>query len=44
MEPDPGLTDSVLSKLGWGDSDEDAYQLDSNSVESVTDDEVRLNR
>lgn len=44
VEPDPGLTDAILSKLGWGDSDEDTYRLDSSSVEAVTDDEIRLNR
>lgn len=44
VEPDPDLTDAVLSKLGWGDSDEETYQLDQNSVESVTDDEIRPGR
>lgn len=42
VEPDPGLTDTVLSKLGWADADEDSYPLQKASVERVTDDEIRL--
>ncbi|WP_458204665.1 PRC-barrel domain containing protein [Haladaptatus sp. NG-SE-30] len=42
IEPDPGLTDKVKSKLGWGDRDEDTYPLQEEAVDSVTDDEIRL--
>ncbi len=42
VDPDPGLTDSIMSKLGWAESDEETYQLDSSAVESVTDDEIRI--
>lgn len=42
VDPDPGLTDSIMSKLGWSDSDHDTYQLDSSAIESVTDDEIRI--
>ena len=42
VEPDPGLTDTVLSKLGWADADEEAYPLQEASIGRVTDDEVRL--
>lgn len=42
VDPDPGLTDSIMSKLGWSDGDEDTYQLDSSAIESVTDDEIRI--
>ncbi len=42
VEPDPGITDTISAKLGWGDRDEDTYPLQEESVESVTDDEVRL--
>lgn len=42
VDPDPGITDTVMSKLGWGDADEDTYPLQEASVESITDDEVRL--
>lgn len=44
VDPDPGLTDTIRSKLGWGDADEDSYQLDIESVETVSDDEIHLNR
>jgi hypothetical protein len=43
VDPDPGLTETFMSKLGWGDGqDEDTYRLDENDIETVTDDEVRL--
>lgn len=42
VDPDPGLTDQIKSKLGWGDVDEDDYVLDEDKVETVTNDEVRL--
>lgn len=42
VDPDPGITDKVKSKLGWGDRDEDTYPLQEESIEAVTDDEIRL--
>lgn len=42
VNPDPGVTDTIMSKLGWGDSDEETYQLDPSNIEDVTDDEIRL--
>jgi hypothetical protein len=42
VDPDPGLTDKIKSKLGWDDRDEDTYPLQSESVASVDDDAVRL--
>lgn len=42
VDPDPGLTDSIRSKLGWGDADQDDYRLESGRVATITDDEVRL--
>lgn len=44
VEPDPDLTDTIRSKLGWGGSDEDSYALDSSSIDTITGDEIRLNR
>lgn len=44
VDPDPGLTDSIRSKLGWGDDDGDDHVLDASSIESVTDDAIRLGR
>lgn len=42
VDPDPGLTDSIMSKLGWAEGDEETYQLDSSAIETVTDDEIRI--
>ena len=42
VDPDPGLTDNLKSRLGWGDVDQDDYPLDDAHIESVTDDEIRL--
>jgi hypothetical protein len=42
VDPDPGVTDTIMSKLGWGSRDEGSYLLESGKVESITDDEVRL--
>ena len=44
VEPDPGMTDTIKSKLGWGDADEETYKLEERNVESITDDEVRIER
>ena len=42
VDPDPDLTDSLKSRLGWGDVDQDDYPLDDSQIERVTDDEIRL--
>lgn len=42
VDPDPGLTDSIKSKLGWGDVDQEDYPLNESNIQSVTDDEIRL--
>ncbi|EJN59753.1 hypothetical protein SAMN04487950_3207 [Halogranum rubrum] len=42
VEADPGLTDTIKAKLGWGDTSEDSYPLQEQSVEAVTDDEIKL--
>ncbi|AEH38106.1 hypothetical protein [Halopiger xanaduensis] len=44
VNPDPGMTDTIKSKLGWGDTDEETYPLDAENVESISDDEIRLQR
>ena len=44
VDPDPGITDSIKSKLGWGDADEDTYALSDDDIEAITDDEIRLRR
>jgi len=42
VNADPGLADSLRSKLGWTEADEDDYPLRKNSIDTITDDEVRL--
>lgn len=42
VDPDPGITDSIRSKLGWSDIDQDDFALQADRVETVTDDEIRL--
>ena len=43
VNPDPGITDKISSKLGWGDADTtETYELQSTRVETITDDEIRL--
>jgi hypothetical protein len=42
VNADPGLTDTIRSKLGWGDADQNDYALEENRIDSVTDDEIRL--
>jgi hypothetical protein len=44
VDPDPGITDTVMSKLGWGDRHEGTYEIEPSAVDSVTDDEVRLGK
>jgi hypothetical protein len=42
VNADPGLADSIRSKLGWNEADQDDYPLEERSIDTVTDDEVRL--
>lgn len=42
VDPDPDITDTIMSKLGWGEDDEDTYPLQEDMVESISDDEIRL--
>ena len=42
VDSDPSLTDTMMSKLGWKEADEDTYPLDTARVHLITDDEVRL--
>lgn len=44
VDPDPGITESVMSKLGWEDAEEEDYPLDETRIDTVTDDEIRLER
>lgn len=42
VDPDPGITDQVMSRLGWAGADEDHYELDPDHIGTVTDDKVHL--
>ena len=42
VDPDPSITDKIMSKLGWQDADADDYALDEDHVEQITDDEIHL--
>lgn len=42
VDPDPDLTDSIRSKLGWTEASEDDYPISEDRVQHITDDEVRL--
>ena len=44
VDPNPGITDTIKSKLGWENVDEDDYPLKHSKIDRVTDDEVRLKR
>lgn len=44
VNPDPSITDKIMSKLGWDESNEDdSYRLEPDRIATVTDDEIRLN-
>lgn len=42
VDPDPGITGTIKSKLGWEDEDMEDYPLEDNEVQEITDDEIRL--
>ena len=44
VEPDPSITESLATKLGWGETEPDAdtYPIYEDAVAAITDDEIRL--
>lgn len=42
VDPDPGITDTIRSKLGWGDSDGGDYRLKPDRIHMVGDEEIHL--
>lgn len=42
VNADPGLADTIRSKLGWNEAGMEDYPLENNRIKTVTDDEVRL--
>jgi hypothetical protein len=44
VDPDPGVTDKIMSKLEWSSTDDEDYLLNQSKIDIVTDDEIRLKR
>lgn len=42
VDPDPSLTDSIRSALGWSESESGDYELTEDRIESISDDEIRV--
>jgi len=42
VDPEPGLSDRIRSRLQWGHHDDDDHPLRRSEIATVTDDEVRL--
>lgn len=42
VEPDPGITTKLKTTLGWEDQTEEEYPLQEATIETVTDDQIRL--
>lgn len=42
VDPDPGIADTMLAKLGWENVDADDYALQRSAIDSIDDDEIRL--
>lgn len=44
VEPDPGVGEALLQGLGFGDADADDIEVPGESVATVTDSELRVDR
>ena len=42
VDPNPGIAERIMSKMGWGDADAEDYPLTEEQIQHITDDEVRL--
>lgn len=42
VDPDTGLTETIKTKLGWDSIDDEDYPIPEESIETITDDEIRL--
>lgn len=42
VEPEPGVTDAIVQGLGFGGADEDDIKISADTVETITDTEVRI--
>ncbi len=44
VDTEAGITETIASKLGWAERNQDTYPLQEDAIESVTDDEIRLKK
>lgn len=42
VDPDPSITETIKSKLGWAEADEESFALDESSIADIDDDQIRL--
>ncbi|GAA0298102.1 hypothetical protein [Halarchaeum salinum] len=42
VDPDPGLGEAVLAAFGWTEKNEDDYTIAGDLVDTVTDEEIRV--
>lgn len=42
VDPNPGITDRIKTRLGWESRGEDAYTVSPDHIEAIEDDEMRL--
>jgi sporulation protein YlmC with PRC-barrel domain len=44
VEPEPGIGEAVIQGFGFGDADDDDIEVPADSVETVTDSELRVKK
>lgn len=44
VDPDPEATAELKPAVGWADRDEDTYPIQADAVDTVTEDELHLER
>ncbi|PSP31137.1 hypothetical protein BRC64_11310 [Halobacteriales archaeon QH_10_67_22] len=42
VEPDPNVTDAIMSKLGWGSRTESTFEVGPQQIDAVVQDQIRL--
>jgi hypothetical protein len=42
VEPEPGMAEAIVQGLGYGDKDDDDIEVPADSIETVTDTELRV--
>lgn len=44
VDPDPGITEKVKSRLGWMEVEDDDYSIDESAIDAVRNNKIRLSR